>query len=356
MTMIPLPLLCAASVPSASPQSPNVFIFGLGYTGKAIAHALASVHGCTVVGTSRSEAAELASEGNVVLFDATCGLSLKGREALARATHVVSTIAPTAEGLDPVLESVGSLLSAQVRSGKLRWLGYLSTTSVYGDHQGAWVEETSSTRAPQGSSGLARLSIEAAWLALAQPETGGQEQADGQACQVLSPSARAAVFRLAGIYGPGRSALDTVQRERSEGRGGARSLRDAAPEAVNPTSRVHVEDIAGSVSAALVAQVSGIFNVADHAPAPRAEVLAFCEGLLEATMSDAPAAAAAQQGTEPAAVQRNAGTGLSERSRRRGQESKRVCGDKLRREVGYRFMHPDYISGLTAIHRHRGAE
>jgi nucleoside-diphosphate-sugar epimerase len=317
MLMATLTLLACGSCAGPPQQKPRVFIFGLGYTGAATGRALAG-HGCDVVGTCRRASLASAAQGaggvRTVAFDED-GLSADGREALEGATHVLSTIPPGASG-DPVLEHAGALLEESIRSGQLRWVGYLSTTSVYGHHQGAWVDETSPTRAPEGSTSHARLGVEASWSALA----AGHD------------SAAVAIFRLAGIYGPGRSALDTLRRQGIDGATGAG--------AGNPTSRVHVEDIAGAVAAALRARCSGVYNVADLRPAPRAEVMRFCAAeLLQLGGGASPA-------TPPAPDAPPRG---SERSRRRGAESKRVDGGKLRRQLGYEYAHPDYVSGLTAI-------
>ncbi|KAJ1619801.1 hypothetical protein T492DRAFT_1082906 [Pavlovales sp. CCMP2436] len=295
-------------------QRPLVFIFGLGYTGTATARVLAA-SGCDVVGSCRRTSLASAAQGaggiRVVTFDEN-GLSADGRAALEEATHVLSTIPPTlppGASADPVLQDAGVLLGERIRSGQLRWVGYLSTTSVYGDHQGAWVDETSPTRAPV----RVRLGVEAAWSALA----AGHD------------SAAVAIFRLAGIYGPGRSALDTLRRKGIDGATGAG--------AGNPTSRVHVDDIAGAVAAALRASCSGVYNLADLRPAPRNEVMQFCAELIGGGASLAPPPVL----DDPLEA--------CERSQRRGQESKRVDGGKLRRELGYEYAYPDYVAGLTAI-------
>ncbi|KAG8461717.1 hypothetical protein KFE25_001335 [Diacronema lutheri] len=345
LALLQAPRGCAstASVPLCVPP-PRVLVFGLGFTGCAIARELEEKHGCKVVGTRRRGGDGAGAwRGAAVEFAGEGSLSAEACDALARATHVISTIPPTDAGADPVLQLAGGLLRARIDAGELRWLGYLSSTSVYGDHQGAWVDEASATRAPPSSSAHARLAVETEWRSLAH---GAGSRGDGRRG---AAAARVAVFRLAGIYGPGRSALDTAARARAEAGGDVTGTSYAAGDGT-PVSRVHVDDIAGAVGAALVASVGGTFNVADHRPAPRADVFAFCEGLLQAAQP-APASASAQRpGTRAPGGAAGAPRALSERSRRRGSESKRVCGDKLRREVGYAFVHPDYMSGLTAIH------
>lgn len=320
-------LILLGAVPVSEPN--HVLIFGLGFTGRAIARALLSAPRTgSVVGTCRDESAaeQRAREGfSTVLFDAD-GLRADGRAALARATHVISTIAPS-NGEDPVIALAGEQLRALSSSGALRWAGYLSTTSVYGDHGGRWVDELSPTLAPAGSASHARLGVEQEWLRLG----------DGPgACAV-------AVFRLAGIYGPGRSALDTFLRQGSE----PESLSAADG---NPVSRVHVDDIAGAVTLAADARCSGLYNVADLRPAPRAEVMRFCERQLLAHDLLVPAASRALRDERGAPVPRSSD---GARSRRRAVESKRVNGDKLRRELGYAFAFPDYEAGLAQVYNGR---
>ena len=143
---------------------PRMFIFGLGYTAVHIARLL-EAHGWEVVSTGRDGTLSFDDAGSV-------------RLALADASHVLSSVPPGGEGLDPVLEAFGDALSA-------KWLGYLSSTGVYGDSRGAWVDETAPTG---GGRRIARADSDARWLARG-----------------------ARVFRLPGIYGPGRSALDRVR-------------------------------------------------------------------------------------------------------------------------------------------------
>jgi nucleoside-diphosphate-sugar epimerase len=307
---------------TGSIQSANVVVLGLGYTGSAICRALLE-QGCTVAGSCRTEAAAAEARERLgldafALLDATSiGLSNAATATLSRATHVVSTIPPV-DGVDAVLLHAADTLRDRAvgRGGGLRWIGYLSTTSVYGDHEGGWVDESSETRAPAGSSARARLDTEAQWRALAAESEG----------------VRACIFRLAGIYGPTRSAINTLQRN------GQESEADLAPG--NPISRVHVDDIAGVVVAALGKELHGVYNLADHQPAPRAEVMRLSATLLSTIVGASPPATASTAPT---------GRVPSERSRRRRSESKRVCGDKLRRDADYEFKYPTYTSGLTAI-------
>src|SRR5258708_6161839 len=221
----------------------RLFIFGLGYSGREIAR-LARAAGWHVAGTCTSDekAARLHDEGiEAHLFD---GTTVAPAEAVGNASHVISTIAPGTAG-DPVLKTSANLL------GRARWIGYLSTTGVYGDHGGGWVDEDTPPRPAQPRS-IERLSTERAWQALG-----------------LQAGIAVDIFRLPGIYGPGRSAVDQVKA------GTARRVDKPA----QVFSRIHVEDIAGTVLMAITQPHAGtVYNVADDLPAPTADVVAFaCE-------------------------------------------------------------------------------
>ncbi|HEX9327135.1 MAG TPA: SDR family oxidoreductase, partial [Reyranella sp.] len=206
----------------------RLFIFGLGYCGLEIAK-LARAAGWTVAGTCRTseKADELNRQGfEAHLFDGTTALPA---EAFGKATHVLCTIAPGATG-DPALKTSARLLR------DARWLGYLSTTGVYGDQGGGWVDEETPARPAQPRS-IERLATERAWQAM------GMEA--GSAVDI---------FRLPGIYGPGRSAIDQVKA------GTARRIDKPG----QVFSRIHVEDVAGTVLLALSRVRGGaIYNVAD---------------------------------------------------------------------------------------------
>jgi len=187
---------------------PRMFIFGLGYTAGVIAHRLEAA-GWEVVSTGSAGTLAFEDEGNV-------------RLALADADHVLSSVPPGGEGLDPVLDRYGAALTGLA-------LSYLSSTGVYGDAQGAWVDES----APVGTGRrTARAEADAAWLARG-----------------------ARVYRLPGIYGPGRSVFDRI----AQGRAHRIALRDQL------FSRAHVEDIAAGVIAGLEAP-AGAYNLADDVP------------------------------------------------------------------------------------------
>ena len=226
----------------------RLFIFGLGFTGVQIAER-ARAGGWTVGGTcTQAEKAEqLRTAGiDAVLFDGTAAVSA---EMLATASHVLCTIAPGAAG-DPALRHCRDLL------GKARWLGYLSTTGVYGDRGGGWVDEASPANPTQQRS-IQRLTAERAWQALG-----------------VRTGAAVDIFRLPGIYGPGRSPIDQVKA----------GIAKRIDKPGQVFSRIHVADVAQTVVAAMVRGGPGaIYNVADDLPASSADVMVFACGLLGTT-------------------------------------------------------------------------
>ena len=353
---------------------PKLFIFGLGYVGLELGLEAQRI-GWSVSGSVRSaEKAQLISARSGIdahtfdLDEHYSGLDDAGRSALMEATHLVATVPPIADlDRDPLLALHEEEL---LRSERLQWAGYLSTTSVYGDHGGAWVDETSDTLAASGSAGEIRLRAERAWLDL-------EGASDGKVAT--------RVFRLAGIYGPGRSALDTVARSSAASSsppprtktGTAAAVgagpSDASPPAAAPdvtaaaapnfVSRIHVADISAALLAAMALDGSGgdgdangdggrggggsvpdadcaprVFNLADDEPAPRAEVMGFAASLLGAPRGAAAAADAAG--------------GENARAKRRARERKRVSNERMRRVLlppprGLAF--PTYREGLRHI-------
>ena len=259
---------------------PRMFIFGLGYTANVIAARL-ETRGWEVVSTGREGTLAFDDEGSV-------------RLALADADHVLSSVPPGREArgepLDPVLERYGETLVG-------RPLSYLSSTGVYGDTGGAWVDES----APTGTGRRgARAEADAAWLARG-----------------------ARVYRLPGIYGPGRSVLDRVRDGRAH--------RIDLPGQV--FSRVHVEDIASGVIAGLAAP-GGAYNLADDLPCSQNRVVEEACRLL---------------GLAPPPLQSLEEAGLSPMARAFYAENRRVANGKARRVLGWRPLYPDYAAGLRAL-------
>ena len=280
----------------------RLFIFGLGFSGLEIAK-LARSQGWQVAGTCRTadKAARMRDLGiETHLFDGTAALP---DDVVGEASHILCTIAPGAAG-DPALRTCAPALR------RARWLGYLSTTGVYGDRGGGWVDEDTPPNPGQKRS-IERLSGERAWQALA-----------------LEAGTSVAIFRLPGIYGPGRSAIDQVLA------GTARRLDRPS----QLFSRIHVEDIAGTVLKAMTqAAGSRIYNVADDLPAATADVVAFA-----CTLLDRPA--------PPLVPWEQAEAAMTPMARSFYAESRRVRNDRIKTELGVVLRYPTYREGLRAIH------
>jgi nucleoside-diphosphate-sugar epimerase len=282
-------------------QKPHLFCFGLGYTGMALARALAE-RGWRVTGTCRDTAHAVEAERlglEIVIFDRDHPIGDIDRR-LATATHVLSAVPPDERG-DPVLDTHGAAIARSATH--LAWIGYLSTTGVYGDRQGDWVDE-SSALTPTGERGRRRLAAETAWLALPQP---------------------AHLFRLAGIYGPGRSALDTVRS--------GKARRIAKPGQV--FSRIHVADIVQVLLASIARPNPGTaYNVCDDDAADPAEVITYaCKLLNVAPPAEVPFAEAA----------------LSPMARSFYDDNKRVRNDRIKQTLGVALKYPNYRAGLEAL-------
>ena len=268
---------------------------GHGYSASALARVLIP-QGWQIIGTTRDAqgVARLRAQGvEAVLWP---GESLT--PALARATHILSSIAPGPMG-DPVLAHH----TAEIAASRAKWVGYLSTTGVYGDHAGGWVDENTAL-APGTDRGRQRVVAEGEWQSL------------GLALHI---------FRLAGIYGPGRGPFEKVRD------GTARRI-------IKPGqvfSRVHVDDIA-QVLAASIAQPNpgAIYNVCDDDPAPPQDVIGHAATLLGMPMP--PAIAHGDAVMTPMAASFYA-------------ESKRVRNDRIKSELGVRLIYPDYRAGLAAL-------
>jgi nucleoside-diphosphate-sugar epimerase len=284
--------------------SPRLFCFGLGYSARRLAERCRA-RGWRVAGTTRDKDAadRLRAAGfDVFLFDRDRPLD-DPAAALAGTTHLLSSVPPDLEG-DGVLDHHGARIAA---CRGLRWLGYLSTTGVYGDRDGGWVDEESALT-PTGERGRRRVAAEAAWLALARDH--------GVPVQV---------FRLAGIYGPGRSALDTVRR------GTAKRIHKPG----QVFSRIHVDDIARVLEASMASPNPGrIYNVCDDEAAPPAEVIAHACKLLDR----APPPLVPYDQAE-----------LSPMARSFYRDNKRVANRRIKEELGVDLAYPDYRIGLEAL-------
>lgn len=255
---------------------PALLILGLGYTANRLAGRLRR-DGWSVTGTTRD------GRDGTLRF-----ASPEAAEAIRSATHILSSIPPAGER-DPVLDAHAGAL------GRTPWLGYLSSTGVYGDAGGAWVDESAPI---DGGRRTARAAADAAWLALG-----------------------ARVFRLPGIYGPGRSPLDRVATGRAHRTGLAEQV----------FSRVHVDDIVTGVVAALTAP-AGAYNLSDDLPASQDVVVEEAARLL---------------GLPPPPLV--ALDSLSPAQRGFYRENRRVANGKARRVLGWSPAYPDYRAGLRAL-------
>ena len=282
----------------------RLFCFGYGFSASALGKLLDPA-GWSLAGTCRTPEGcrALADAGvDAVPFSREVPLADPAR-SLAGTTHILLSIPPDADG-DPALDRHGTDI---VAIEGLEWIGYLSTTGVYGDTDGAWVDENAPL-APTGARGKRRLEAERSWLAL------GAEH--GLAVHV---------FRLAGIYGPGRNALATVRRGEAK--------RIAKPGQI--FSRIHVADIAQVLAASIAKPHAGaIYNVCDDEPAPAADVVAHACTLL---------------GVVPPPLTPLEDADLSPMARSFYADSRRVSNARIKAELGVTLRYPNYRAGLAAL-------
>ncbi|MFQ5346892.1 MAG: SDR family oxidoreductase [Rhodothalassiaceae bacterium] len=281
----------------------RLFCFGFGYSARALAAQLPA-HDRELAGTSREPAARAMPDGVAhFAFDGRTPLGTQGRQLLRRASHILLSIPPTADG-DPVRAlHTEDIVAAQ----GCRWIGYLSSTGVYGDHQGAWVDEATPAR-PRTARARRRLAAERAWQALAERH-----------------GLPLHIFRLAGIYGPGRNAYTALKSGRAH--------RIVSPGHVS--SRIHVADLAAVLLASMAQPRPGaVYNVCDDRPAPPADVVAY---------------AAARMGVAPPPLMTPKEAGLSAFARSFYGESRRVSNRRIHDELGVRLRYPDYCAGLDAL-------
>jgi len=280
----------------------TLFIFGMGYSAKVLANRLRN-DGWQVNGTG--------SDGDVDFTDPAAV-----HAALAGATHILSSVPPDrATGTDPVLAQYADA----IRTAPAHWIGYLSSTGVYGDAGGAWVDEAASVGTGRRN---ARTEADLAWQVWGGQVLGaqvlGRQASGGQALD-----SRARVFRLPGIYGPGRSALDRV-------RDGSAKRIDLPDQVF---SRVHVDDIAGGVIASFDGP-PGVYNLGDDLPCSQNRVIEAACRLL---------------GVDPPPLQSLEEANLSPMARGFYAENRRVANGKAKRLLGWTLRYPDYEAGLAAI-------
>jgi nucleoside-diphosphate-sugar epimerase len=283
---------------------PKLFCFGFGFTARAVRERLTGevwrFHGTNRSGDADPAAVDVAMHA----FSRDRPLP-NPSAALAETTHLLASIPPDDAG-DPVLDGHADAIAA---IEGLRWVGYLSATSVYGDRDGGWVDEETPTN-PTSERGRRRLRAETAWLDLWRRR--------GVPVHIVRP---------AGIYGPGRSALDNVRAGRAE--------RVGKPGHV--FSRIHVADLADILIASMRRPRPGaVYNAADDEPSPPQDVVLYACRLLDLA--------------PPPEVSLDAAA-LSPAMREFYAESRRVSNGRVKRELGVRFSYPDYRAGLDAIGR-----
>lgn len=289
------PMVREQTVPHAT--NAKLLIFGLGYSGRAVAQAALAAGWRVLATTRRPDMAMPAGITPIPFANAAA--------AITAATHILATVPPGATG-DPVLAEYAAAIHG---AANLRWVGYLSTTGVYGNHDGNWVDEATSP-APNADRSVRRVAAEQAWI-----NVGDSRAVD--------------IFRLAGIYGPGRSAFDDLRA------GSARRV-------VRPGhafGRIHRDDIAGAVLAAMQ-QIREpgprILNLSDDEPAESAAVITEAARLLGITPPPEIAFAEAWETMSPMA-------------RSFWSDNRKVASVRTQQVLGYNWRYPTYREGLRAI-------
>ena len=272
--------------------------FGHGYSARALSRILLP-QDWRIIGTTRSEdkAPRLMNEG----IEPRIWPGADMGPALNASTHLLISASPAEDG-DPVLTELRDEIAQ--RASQFAWVGYLSTTGVYGDHQGDWVDENTPLT-PATKRGIARVEAEAAWASI--------------------PNLPLHIFRLAGIYGPGRGPFSKVRN------GTARRIIKEG----QIFSRTHVADIARVLAASINKPNPGAaYNVCDNDPAPPEDVIAYAAELLGLPV--------------PPAVDYDTAE-MTPMARSFYAESKKVRNDRIKDELGVELLYPDYKSGLKAL-------
>ncbi len=286
----------------------NLLIFGLGYTGRAIATA-ALAAGYNVSATTLGNAAP--AEGVALIpFN-------RANAAIESATHVIATAAPDEHG-DPVLARYRKALET---APHLRWIGYLSTTGVYGDANGGWVDEATHPN-PGAERTRRRVAAEWAWQRLT--HSGDEDEAESQ--PEAGHDLNIAIIRLAGIYGPGRSMFDDLRAG-----SGRRVIKPG-----HLFGRIHRDDIAAGLLAAMARESNGIFNFSDDEPAASADVI--CEAARLLDMAPPP----------PMRFEEALAT-MSPMARSFWADNRKVSAEVTKRKLGVTWRYPTYREGLRAI-------
>lgn len=289
----------------------KLFCFGFGYTAQKLAQQLAA-KGYKIAGTTRDyeRRDELREQGvEAYVFDKNHPL-VNPEIAFRDVTHILVSAPPDGSGDPAYLVHQDDFTTIDT----LQWVGYLSATSVYGNHDGDWVDEEDETN-PGSIRGSRRALAERQWLDL-----------------WYRDAVPVHIFRLAGIYGPGRSAIETVRV------GNAKRISKEG----QVFSRIHVDDIVQVLMASMEQLKPGeIYNVADDCPSPSHEVIGYACQLL---------------GIEPPPVTPWNEAELSPMAASFYKENKRVSNKKIKEKLGIDLLYPDYKAGLQAILKQSGIE
>ncbi len=287
---------------STSDIHPFLLVLGMGYTATRFV-ALHRNRFARIAATARTIEKFDALKMRLIeplLFDGAAQPDLL--KVAREASHVLVSIPPGGEG-DPALNALGGVLKT---SENLRWIGYLSTTAVYGDRGGAWTDEDTPVM-PQSARARRRANAEEAWCALATERRAVQ------------------IFRLSGIYGPGRNSLIDLKH------GEARRLTKIG----QVFNRIHVDDIAAVLAAAIDRPRAGpVFNVSDDEPAASSDVVAFAAGLL---------------GIFPPPLTRIEDADLSDMAKSFWAENKRIAPRRIKEELEVQLSYPTFREGLRAL-------
>ncbi len=282
----------------------KLICFGLGYAAKVFARRMLD-NGWRVYGTTRCEHSAVKLRGmgfEAAVFTGDAPGAEVG-DALAAATHVLVSIAPGAKG-DAVLAHHAPDLAA---APALKWIGYLSTVGVYGDHGGAWVDEDAVLN-PKSERSVRRVAAEQAWVAFGDKSGKGVQ-----------------LFRLAGIYGPGRGPLENVRQGK-----GRRIVKPG-----QMFNRIHVEDIASVLEASISHPRAGaIYNVSDDEPAPPQDVVAYAAEIL---------------GVDPPPEVAFEDAELTPMGRSFYGENKRVSNARIKHELGVKLAYATYAQGIRSL-------
>ena len=283
----------------------RLLIFGFGYTSKFMCQKLAKKNWkvfCTTRSSEKFEEIRSINATPIGFYDVE-----KINLLLEEDLYILST-APPKNGIDPVINNYGCLFKNN--SERIKWAGYLSTTSVYGDKKGEWVTEDTVLK-PGLERSILRVAAENLWIKLG---------------NILAT--KTMIFRLAGIYGPGRSLVDRLMENEKI------YVVDKPAHLFN---RIHIEDIVGAIEVAMSTQSRAtIFNLSDDLPATQIEVAQFAANLLKKKFPE----------TVNLKSER-----VSEMARSFYKEEKKVSNKKLKNELGYNLVFPSFKEGLIAVYK-----